>query len=53
MDEIPKETLSEQKIEIVKTQIQHCENQIEIFTRQKNLRQQLLETFENHQKEVS
>lgn len=52
MDEIPKGTPTEQKIEIVKAQILHCESMIESFTRQKALRQQLLETFENLQKGV-
>ena len=51
--EINKKTASELQIEILKEQIQDCENTIETFTRQKDLRQQLLETFENHQKVVS
>lgn len=53
VDDIPEGTLNEQKIEIVKVQIKHCENMIDTFTNQKVRRQQLLETFENLQKEVS
>ena len=45
-------TASELQIEIVKGQIQYCESMIDSFTRQKVLRQQLLETFESLQKEV-
>ena len=45
-------TASELQIEIVKGQIQYCESMIDSFTRQKVLRQQLLETFESLKKEV-
>lgn len=42
----------DERIKIVKSQIEHCDFMIETFTYQKELRLKLLESFQNPQKGV-
>jgi len=43
----------DERIKIVKSQIEHCDFMIETFTHQKEIRLKLLESFQNPQKGVS